>query len=526
VDALLDSARERALRLWPVLPAFALYALAAAAMSSFVTDDALITLRYARQWANGHGITWNSGEDPVEGFTNFSHVALGALALRLDLPALLCLRAFNVLSTFGLLLLTYDLARRAFDSRAWAAVAAVLVAIHPALSYWSVSGLETSAYACMLLLGIWALQTSKNGLACLAFLAASITRFEAPAAVVVAVAAHALFAPRAQRGPRIRALLPWAVVFCVAYGGYFAWRYSYFGYPLSNSAYYKARGSAAGVLVHEFAKQNAVLLALVPFAPFRRLGTLGWQLLGLLLVYVAGFYRVHPSVSYWHRFFLPVYAPAVLLAVAASWRLWRVPAPLRLTRYLSAALLAFVVAWDFGTPERLSRTFGGAENKGARMVQRARIAAFIAGRYPVATRVLAQDVGMVGYALLNPIDDAFGLNDEALTHRFSLKRAPYVHSLLAKQPDLIVLTSTAKDRLKPHYQTDRMIAMDPLFWHYRLVQSVVSTVDKYHYMIYARVDVPLRSKPIEIAIDPADSPGTLIEKVAQRSWRAQRSDLP
>jgi hypothetical protein len=506
------------------MPALVLYTGAAAAMSSFVTDDALITLRYARQWATGHGITWNAGEDPVEGFTNFSHVAFGALALRAGLPALLCLRLLNVLSTFALLALTYDLARRALGSRAWAGVAAALVAIHPSLSYWSVSGLETSTYACALLLGVWALYVGNYGLCCAAFLLASLTRFEGPAAVAAAVACHVAFAPHGQRVARMRALWPWALAYCALYGGYFAWRYRYFGYLMSNSAYYKAgNGGADGVLVRDFLRQNAVLLALVPLAPFRRLSALGAQLLALLLTYAAGFYRVQPSVSYWHRFFLPVYAPAVLLAVAAACRVWSWRWPLHASRYAAGGLLLFAVAWDLGTPERVMRTFGGAENKGARMVSRAQVAAFIAGRYPRDVRVLAQDVGMIGYALLNPIDDAFGLNDEALTHRFELHRTAYVHSLLEKRPDVVVLVSNDPLRFSPRYHTDRVIAADHLFWNYRWIKSVPSTADDYHYMVFGRVGATLRAKPAEIAVDLDDDTGSLIESVATRSWKLQRA---
>ena len=81
----------------PVLATLGVFALLAFTCRGFVTDDSLITLRYARHLASGHGIVWNVGEDPVEGYTNFSHVEVGAIALRLGLPALSVLRALNVL---------------------------------------------------------------------------------------------------------------------------------------------------------------------------------------------------------------------------------------------------------------------------------------------------------------------------------------------------------------------------------------------------------------------------------------------
>ena len=33
-------------------------------------EDAMISMRYARHLADGHGLVWNIGEEPIEGFTN------------------------------------------------------------------------------------------------------------------------------------------------------------------------------------------------------------------------------------------------------------------------------------------------------------------------------------------------------------------------------------------------------------------------------------------------------------------------
>ncbi len=34
-------------------------------------DDGMISMRFAQQFATGHGLVWNPGEPPVEGYTNF-----------------------------------------------------------------------------------------------------------------------------------------------------------------------------------------------------------------------------------------------------------------------------------------------------------------------------------------------------------------------------------------------------------------------------------------------------------------------
>jgi hypothetical protein len=48
-----------------------------------LTDDAYISMRYARHLADGHGLVWNIGEAPIEGFTNFLWVAWIAFLIKL-----------------------------------------------------------------------------------------------------------------------------------------------------------------------------------------------------------------------------------------------------------------------------------------------------------------------------------------------------------------------------------------------------------------------------------------------------------
>lgn len=48
-----------------------------------LTDDTYISMRYARHLIDGHGLVWNIGEAPVEGFTNFLWVAWIAFLIKL-----------------------------------------------------------------------------------------------------------------------------------------------------------------------------------------------------------------------------------------------------------------------------------------------------------------------------------------------------------------------------------------------------------------------------------------------------------
>ncbi|HMI91425.1 MAG TPA: hypothetical protein VK509_08685 [Polyangiales bacterium] len=485
------------------------YALMAFAVRGFVTDDALITLRYARHLAAGHGIVWNVGQDPVEGFTNFSHVLFGALAIKLGLPALTTVRAFNLLAGGGLVALTYSFAWGIFGARTWAAAAALLVGLHPALAYWSVSGLETGSYAAALLLGMWALDRERSSLAGASFVFCALTRFEG-ALVAVAIVSAQLGVDWVRGRGSLRRHVPALVACGLAYGLYFAWRYQYFGYLLSNSAYYKSGAHAGATLLRAFALELAPLLVLVPFARWTALGATGAMLAASLALYIAGSYGVKPSVSYMHRFFVPVYAPVVLLACSA---LMRFASGGRIAKLASVGALLIVLAWDVANPRSgVVAASSGSYDKGSRMRTRANVAALIAQRFSPCATVAIQDVGAVGYLLRNPIFDTFGLNDEAFAHRFARKREKYLEHVLDQAPDAIVLISEDSVRLTPHYYTDKVIARNPRFIAgYERIATAVSAHESYHYIIYGRR--PLPNAPQASATVPEGAqprpPGTL-----------------
>ncbi|HVR21323.1 MAG TPA: hypothetical protein VMS65_16535 [Polyangiaceae bacterium] len=61
---------------------------------SFVTDETLISLRYAERFANGQGLTFSDGER-VEGYSNFLFIVLSAVAQRFGADALASARFFG-----------------------------------------------------------------------------------------------------------------------------------------------------------------------------------------------------------------------------------------------------------------------------------------------------------------------------------------------------------------------------------------------------------------------------------------------
>lgn len=254
----------------PALLAACLFLLHAAGYLYFFVDDEGITLVYARNLLDGHGLTYARSEGPVEGYSNFLHVFLmaGVLAVvrqaGLDPAWTFVIGGLWALACgVAIVLLTWDTAARLQIPPRSRALACVLLALAGPLAAWSNSSLETVPFA----------------LALLALIATTVPTVRRPWAVVVcavvvcllridgALFAAAWLLPRALvAGPADRRALIGRVAPAViaAAGAYLAWRMWYFGgsvpLPLQTKVAHKLQPAASYVVW----KHDAGYL--VPFA--------------------------------------------------------------------------------------------------------------------------------------------------------------------------------------------------------------------------------------------------------------------
>ena len=213
-------------------------------------DDAMISMRYARNLQAGDGLVWNPGEAPVQGFTNLGVTLLMSaihglpllprnLALPVQLVALACL----ALALVGL----RRLARQVFPDRpAVADGAAAAYALCAPVAIW---GLQGSDVAFVTLWGVAAAvlatrETLSRGLF-LGVLAAGlwIRPDSALAYPVLLLAAHQLHRARTP------VLWPGIAVGAIALGGFMGFSALYYGDPLPNTYYLKATGSPRSLML-------------------------------------------------------------------------------------------------------------------------------------------------------------------------------------------------------------------------------------------------------------------------------------
>ncbi len=122
-------------------------------------DDAMISMQYAKNLANGDGLVWNAGGERVEGFSNPLWVFMMAAIHLLPLPASKMSLAVQILGAV-LLLLNLIFVKLAgdeiSDKNIFVSIGAVLLtALYYPLNNWALLGNEVSLLALLITITIW-----------------------------------------------------------------------------------------------------------------------------------------------------------------------------------------------------------------------------------------------------------------------------------------------------------------------------------------------------------------------------------
>lgn len=239
-----------------LLVAYAVYAAIYIYKTSFVVngeryfmlfDDAMISMRYARNLANGYGLVWNPGGERVEGYTNPLWVAFMAIfhffpipASKISLPVQISGALFFMASLFYTRKITKEISGSSFA----ALLAVFLTAFYVQLSTWSLLGMEVSVLILITCYAVWkALQVMKTGKFSiwLYVLLGTSTLIRMDMAVPFLAIMGFLFLADA---PNRRKHLLWgSTIFIGFLGGQTLLRYWYYGDILPNTYYLKMAGA-------------------------------------------------------------------------------------------------------------------------------------------------------------------------------------------------------------------------------------------------------------------------------------------
>lgn len=219
---------------------------------SHTPDDAYISYRYAKNFADGYGLVFNVGER-VEGYTNFLWVVVLAAFIKFGADPVMVSKVLGVALSLGTLLLTYKFGKVMFEPRLFLSlVAVVLLAFSSSYAEWSVAGLETPLFTFLMVAGAYRYSQEQAQdriplTSSFLFALASLTRPEG-----VLLFGVTCFDRLVYRRGRWRKLFKESLialtVFIALFGAHFLWRLGYYGYPLPNTFYVKTGGGVYQIL--------------------------------------------------------------------------------------------------------------------------------------------------------------------------------------------------------------------------------------------------------------------------------------
>lgn len=460
---------------WPTLPS--------------TVDDAWISLRYARNLALGHGLVYNPGEPPVEGYTNFLWVLWSAPGTVLPIHAAGWVTGWGLLFGMAAVVCAAGLGVTLCGKRsAWALLPAALLALNPHVAIAATNGLETAMFLAGVLGAAWAalrvpgLGSARGwapGLLCGALY---LVR---PEGIVVGavLAAQAAWTRR-----RLAPLLAYLLVVIPYFAGRWAWfgtlvpntfsaqaRKPFFEMWAMNSGYF-SRGAelwivAGGLLIVAIAApprdaRRLLLLALATGLTLLALRVYNWMPGGRLLL-----------------------APLALVLVCLAPALEALPR--RIAAVATLALLGWTGWLTLGPPRAAEARYDRNNtvlpgDPGERLGMR--IAAARARGLPSGTWLLARDGGVVPY-FAGPDVNVLDIHDYSLTEPRLTGKPFDLGWVLDHEPAFIVTTATEEAKFPTIYRQERRLLDSP---RVRGAFTRVATVKQHHrrfFLLWARADV-------------------------------------
>jgi arabinofuranosyltransferase len=454
-------------------------------------EDAAMLLRYAQHLADGHGLLWNIGGDPVDGATDFLYTLVLGGVSALGLSVEHATRGLDYLAQFVTIAAVYTGIRRVWRGPRWmGAVSVAYLATGPAVGYiaayfgtpFFAMFAALSWYAASLVLVDGA--TTRRSLAfALLALAMALTRPDgvvlAGAMVAGVVLADAVRYERGLAGA-IRSnapLIGWtAAVFVVLGGAYFAWHWSHYGHPMPNPFYVKGGDSGFVPSTEEALKLAGpfLLLLLVAFRSRSR----AWIAVAALVpigVFVLVWGVISQDTNYNGRFQYAI-VPIVLMtwpaAAEGAWSEWVAPrvrrAPLVLVAGAAAVLVALAVAAQH-------RAWAPEALKSDGRVDVARALSRFDGRDHV---IATTEAGLLPFYSNWQAVDTWGLNDEEIAHRGTVT-ARYLDT---KRPAVIMFHAFFSPLSRPNSERGPGTKLHD--WN-SMVQTLKYYAEKRHYVLAA-----------------------------------------
>ncbi|GEM_PF-912508 len=314
-------------------------------------DDAYITLRYARNLADGDGLRFNPGEMPVEGYTNFLLTVVLAGCDKIGLPLVTMAKVISIGAALGVIIATYWLTTLVLPEAPGLlrAMPSLLLSICGWFAFFAAIGLETHFFALLVVVAVCLILRGRWTWASALFASAYLTRPEGLglwAVTLVWLIWQAYLRPHIVRRAepastrtddtvRFGDIARFVIPFTIVAGVHEIWRLTYYGEPLPNTFYDKVGSTAQQVrrgldyVLNDFPHLQARTLILVIVVlmalPSAAVANRAARYVALLVATFTGYVALVGGDFIGPRFLFHIFPLVVVLLVAGLRSLARIP---------------------------------------------------------------------------------------------------------------------------------------------------------------------------------------------------------
>ncbi len=218
-------------------------------------DDSFITYRYAKNLAEGHGLTWNINENPVEGYTSFLWVLLNAVGIACKMDPVIFSKVISSISIIAIIWVLAIASKNMHWSLATIFIGSI--AFSPLFAFLTMFGMETTLTALLILitasLSLRILEQPSAKTIFFWYIFSFIAALSRPDTLPITggIFLGLVFILVFQKNYiTLKLLLLHSLAFIALGSLYMIWRFQYFGYLFPNTFYIKTNPDA-GLFITE-----------------------------------------------------------------------------------------------------------------------------------------------------------------------------------------------------------------------------------------------------------------------------------
>lgn len=448
-----------------------LFVLQIQAIWPFTIDDMFITLRYARHWAAGDGLLWNLNAPPVEGYSNFSFVVLGAAALLLNMDPVITLKVAGLLGLFFTCLFVFFISRFWFERRE-SYLPCIALLLYKGQIIWAVSGFETTVYEALI---CGAVYFSWRGLgynlfpeprkaprpasflfAALLLSFAAMTRPEAPVFIALFFILMYWDKPLGTRTMYWKGMSLFILGICLFFLPYFVWHLYYYGSLFPNSVYCKGFANTETLLDKTYLKLAWPFLLFALFACIKAHDKRYYFLWLPSLLYLIMLAGADPVVAFDNRLFLAAFVlllPLALIGLSDALLLYLKQRDSIFV--ISLFIASFCMAFFFIPSMMLADYRYFKNNPVAGEKLRNEVVQWLETYAKKGDTVVIADAGLIPYRSHLNFTDSYCLNNSKMSQYPKAQMYDqFCHQILKEKPQIIILTSLIEHGLVTYTPSD------------------------------------------------------------------------